>query len=142
MDVLNIWYDKDEYHKIMVQNDLPGTPYCTGLMCIKSDHDTIYLLEEAIKTNNKEIEAGNLHWGDQMSFIKAVADHPLLCKSTKCADFPGELFPNGHRLKNNQYDKENFVLAHANYVVGMNDKIKLLKSCGCWIENAEEIISR
>ncbi len=145
IDMLNIWYGGNEdesTHKLMFQDDSPGTPYCTGLIGITPDQSNIKLLDQAIETNNREIEAGNLHWGDQMSFIKALMDNEDLVIDTQCTALPGEFFPNGYRLKNGQYDKDNFRVAHANYVSGMDEKIKLLKSCNCWIDNAEEIIDK
>tara|TARA_Y100000310_G_scaffold341962_1_gene443093 strand:- start:1931 stop:2746 length:816 start_codon:yes stop_codon:yes gene_type:complete len=139
IDMLNLWYGNNEdesTHKLILQDDRPKVPFCTSLISIIPDPSNIILVNKAI-----EAETKNPHWGDQMSFVKTLSNNPDLIQDTKCAPFPGELFPNGFRMKNDQYDKENFILANANYVCGMKDKIDLLKLHGCWLENAEEIIS-
>ncbi len=145
VDVLNIWYgncEDESVHSLMFQDDRPGTPYCTGLICMTPKEENIELLNKAIEINNREIEAGNLHYGDQMSVIRVLTENNHIVKNTVCTFLPGEYFPNGYRLKRKDYDKEHFRVAHANYVVGMDEKIELLKSCDCWIDNAEEIISK
>jgi len=145
VDILNIWYGNNEdesTHSLLLQEDIPKSPYSTGVICITPEKENIELLDKAIKTNNKEIKAGNLDWGDDMSVIKTLLNNQHIIKNTRCAPLPGEYFPNGYRLKNNMYDKENFKIAHASYALEIDDKIKLLKSCDCWIENAEKIISK
>jgi len=137
VDVLNIWYgncEDESVHSLMFQDDRPRTPYCTGLICMTPKEENIELLNKAIEINNR--------YDDQMSVIRVLAENSHITKNTVCTFLPGEYFPNGYRLKRKDYDKEHFRVAHANYVVGMDEKIELLKSCDCWIDNAEEIISK
>lgn len=124
-------YLKLNENEILIQSDLPGTIYCTGFMFLKSTKNTIQLINNTIKKNNNEQNKKNYKMGDQLSFIYEAS---IFLKTHKniLTVLPSELFPNGDKLMNNKYDKEHMYIGHANYVVGKENKKKLLLEKNLW----------
>jgi len=121
-------------HNLLLQDDNPGTPYCAGFMCLKANKDVISLLESSIMINDHEVEVkGNFRMNDQLTLHIAMQNNMTLYNDVGCLALPRKLYPNGHVLKDNGYDRDRFFIAHANYVIGMEEKVKLLKDHNCWL---------
>ena len=124
-------YLKLNENEIMIQSDLPGTMYCTGFVFFKNTKNTIELINKTIKKNNTEQNKKNYKMGDQLSFIHEAN---IFLKKHKniLTVLPSELFPNGDKLIKNKYDKEHMYIGHANYVIGKENKKKLLLEKNLW----------
>jgi len=123
-----------QYKLGMQSESLPKYPAecCTGFMFFRSD--TIHLLEQIVEINKANISSGN----DQDIFNKIYSQNINIQKELFL--FPEALFPNGLHYKNflqDPYDpirgKLQPFIFHANYVLGLEAKIALLKKVGLWL---------
>lgn len=108
------------YTEFFIQSDLPGTPVSTGFVGFKKTANNIKLLENTIDSMNKL--NGESWWCDQnymISEIQKSTHYPVV--------LPTHLFPNGHYSFNYKGDMTQAYLIHANYVVGLQQKIDKLK---------------
>ena len=115
---------------IFIQSDEPTTPFCTGFFLIKSNKKTDNFVDKIIDKNNKEQKAGRHQFGDQMSFIHTFQTNVGI---VRLSVLERRIFPNGHALMKNDYFKDDYVIAHANYVIGLDKKRELLKSIDGWL---------
>lgn len=115
---------------IVVQSDLPTSHFCTGFIYIRPTDKSKNIIKKTIDVNFTEQKKGNLNIGDQLSFIRVVSENS---ENIVIATFPSSTYPNGHVIMNNKYDVNNFKIAHANYVIGKEEKKKLLESINGWL---------
>ena len=115
---------------IFIQSDAPTTPFCTGFFLIKSNKRTDNFVDKVIEKNNREQKAGRHQFGDQMSFIHTFKTNKEI---VKLSVLERRIFPNGDALMKGNYFKDNYVIAHANYAVGLDKKRELLKSINGWL---------
>lgn len=110
-----------ETYDIVFQNDYYGSQ-CTGFFYCKNNDKTKQLFSEALKIHSR-------HRDDQTSIQEALTKVPGL----RHALLPKEYFTYGmyydHWHGQEQfYVPRNMVLHHANWVIGVDNKLKLLKA--------------
>ena len=108
-------------HDIVFQNDYYGAQ-CTGFFYCKKNKNTKKLFQRALETNH-------LHRDDQTSVQSVLREFP----EVKHALLPKEFFTYGmyydHWHKQEHFFvPRNMVMHHANWVMGVNNKIELLKA--------------
>ena len=108
-----------------------STECCTGLMFFRCD--AIPILEQLVEINRMNISLGN----DQDIFNKIYIENSSFQKEVHL--LPEAIFQNGLHYKNfieDSYEpirgKIQPFLFHANYVLGLEAKIALLKKVGLW----------
>lgn len=131
-------FDSDENEEdIFVQSDADafrrgfGTAFCTGFLLMKSNENVRGFVENVIALNDAEQAKGNHRCGDQISFIETFLRNNVTEISLKVLS--SNIYPNGSCIKHNLYDKENYVMGHANYCVGLTEKRNMLKSINGWV---------
>lgn len=123
-----------QYKLGMQSESLPQFPAecCTGFMYFRND--TVDILKQIVEINKINLAHGN----DQDIFNKIYCGNINLQKELYL--LPEALFPNGLHYKNflqDSYDPirgrlQPFIF-HANYVLGLEAKIGLLKKVGLWL---------
>lgn len=124
------------HYKIGVQSESQPSwypSYCTGFMFFT--HDFIVYIKQISDIHKSSLD--NLN--DQDVFNTVISDNPFLVKEVFL--LPESLFPNGLHYKNFKSESFNIVggqlspfIFHANWVKGIDHKIKLLKHVGLWLD--------
>ncbi|KAL3940490.1 MAG: hypothetical protein SGBAC_004988 [Bacillariaceae sp.] len=113
-----------------------GFGVCTGFVAIKANPKTVQFLSEWERRCHSEVGGAN---NDQTAFNRAYEAFWLERQESgisiiKLQGLPIKLFPNGKQYFQ-KYDKrqqEDVVLAHANWIVGGENKRQTLMKHGLW----------
>jgi hypothetical protein len=106
------------HEEVLFQSDSPGSTLCTGFMVFNDTPECRQLIEEC---GSNEID------DDQLIMNKIALskynDHIALLSE--------DLFPNGH-VYYQQERKDNAMIVHNNWMVGVESKINKFKEEGLW----------
>ena len=125
-----IWVDTDivfkenpveilsNHEEILFQSDKPGSTLCTGFMVFNNTLECKKLVEEC----------GNDESDDDQLILNRIA---LQKYSDNIATLSEDLFPNGN-VYYQQGKKENAMIVHNNWMVGVQTKIQKFKEENLW----------
>ena len=130
------YYEKySEYDMVFQQDCSTLEPFalwsCAGNVLIKNTPESRFLLNIIIEYQHKYPNKNDQECMYQYFLdlgIKNILEYP----HTKLYSFPKHEFLNGHNINNNKHLFDSILTFHANYVVGRDDKIKLLKLVKGW----------
>ena len=126
--------EQSEY-SLICQTDRPvGSRWCAGVMLLKNNEEIKSLLTEAIKISEQlsNIKNDSGEWHDQ-----TILNHILARGNNKVKCFETTFATNGHLYFSNNGPKERLdqTIIHANFCVGIQQKIDWFKSENMWLLN-------
>jgi len=131
------YQEYSDYDLVFQQDCSTLEPYalwsCAGNVLIKNTPETHYLLNKIIEYQEKYPNKNDQECMYQYFLdlkMKSILEYP----HAKLYSFPKHEFLNGHNIQDNVKKGmlDNLLIFHANYVVGRDDKIKLLKLVKGW----------
>ena len=109
--------------RMAFQSDHPGMSICSGFMVFNPQEICNNLIEECSKHENED---------DQIILNKKLIREKKYW--TKFKILEEELFPNGYTYYEKN-KKENAIIVHNNWVIGIEQKIKKFKEENLWVLN-------
>ena len=112
-------------YSLFMQKDSPGTSVCSGFFGMTNIPKNISLLENTIHSMSNRL--GKDDWNDQ-NYISAE----LYKQKYMPYQLPMHLFPNGHYAFIDKKPLNESYIVHANYLIGIEEKIKKLKEINAY----------
>lgn len=103
--------------------------YCTGFWFIKRTDKNKEILNKVINIH-KEFLKYKESFGDEGAFNRIMKTENI--QDVKIQLLSRSLFPNGDVFFNRKIDKQEKYLVHANFIIGIDKKIEMLKKHNLW----------
>jgi hypothetical protein len=133
----NEYYIPYESYDVVYQRDKVGfaqyfhTWACLGNVVMRNTKATHTLLDEIDNIQAKHPEMNDQHAQQELFKSKGILDirsYPY----AKLYEFPETEISCGYNIIHNNYNLNKLKIVHANYVIGEEEKIKILKKIGYW----------
>ena len=130
------YYSKYSEYDITFQPDCASLePFalwaCAGNMTIRDTPGTHNLINIIVEYQTKYPNKNDQECMYQY-FLDLKLKNIREYTDAKLYEYPRQDFANGHAIQNNLVDINKIMVFHANYVVGKDPKVKLLKQVGGW----------